>query len=339
MGTKQGSGTSAVSGFGARPVLVIGLVVAIAAAAGYWLFLRGASKAAGHGGGAGRASQMPVMPPPPTQLPMVGPAGTEPFGYPRAEPDQVGFLTLLYAKKFAQLDKYIDSLQASFEADFHKEYWPLTALTAFEVADPTLTPIVDEWVRRSPNSFAAHAARGEHLIALAWRARGSDYEIKNNRAFVDLSRQAKPELERAAQLRPRFIGAHAELMVVLSGLGRSLAQRRRVLDDALERCPECLAVRRAYLQHLEPRWGGSYAQMAAFVTETRPMVARNARLAELASFAPNDRCKLALENNQLNAAFVHCNEALNAAPHLWRALYKRAGPRRRPTSWPYRRPS
>lgn len=270
----------------------------------------------------------PALSPAPQQLPMIGAAGTDSFGYPRRAPDRAGFLALAYHKQLRQLDKYITSLQAEFETDFRKEFLPILALESVTIADPALTPILDEWVRRSPSSFAAHAARGRHLNRLGWQIRGNGtidtVPADNHRRFKDYLRRALPDLERAAQLRPRLIATHGALVANYLLLYQP-DKARRWLEDSLKRCPECVSTRRVYLGFLEPRWGGSYAAMDAFLATVNPFVARNRRLGQLAATPHTDRCLTARAAKNLDAALRECNRALQIAPDEWRVRYLRAG--------------
>jgi len=104
---------------------------------------------------------------------MLGRTGVDQYGYPRDRPDQLTLLALLQDKRFEELSSHLESFQASFEGDFRKEQWPGIAFNAFNTADRELGPLIDEWVKTTPDSFAPYQARAEHRVALAWHYRGS----------------------------------------------------------------------------------------------------------------------------------------------------------------------
>jgi hypothetical protein len=54
----------------------------------------------------------------------VGSAGTDADGYPLATADKRVPLRLLRARKFDELDAWLNDLQDQFESDWRKEYWP-----------------------------------------------------------------------------------------------------------------------------------------------------------------------------------------------------------------------
>ena len=86
----------------------------------------------------------------PTALPLIGGEGTEADGYPKAHVDRPALRTLLWLRKFAELDRYFTEFEDAFEKDPRKEYWPLDAADAFSSAEEALGAPLDAWVRASP---------------------------------------------------------------------------------------------------------------------------------------------------------------------------------------------
>ena len=124
------------------------------------------------------------------------------------------------AGEFARAQQFMERVQAEFEADYRKEYWPVEAVHAFDSADPVLAAVLDRWVAQMPGSWAAQAARGIQHKAVAWARRGTAYLADTSVAeLAGLRESAKPAVasfERAAQLHPRLMAADVE-SILLAG--------------------------------------------------------------------------------------------------------------------------
>ncbi|HSB64788.1 MAG TPA: DUF4034 domain-containing protein [Thermoanaerobaculia bacterium] len=259
----------------------------------------------------------------PAVLPaFVGSAIRGPDGHAPQTADKLVLLALLKARRFGDLDRCFEDYQTAFELDARNEYWPTDALEAFRTADAGIGMLVGDWVDESPKPWAAFAARGAQRHALAWSLRGGGYaDTVSDAVFAEFHRHeiaAAEDLRKAIKRRPRFIAAHYVLIQILRGSPAA----RRVLDEALEACPECFQPRAAYLDALSPKWGGSYEEMEAFVREA---IASNPspRLKLLRGFILTERAAQAMNENNPAQAMAFENEALGAGEH-WGALYRRA---------------
>ncbi|HXJ23478.1 MAG TPA: hypothetical protein VMT03_24905 [Polyangia bacterium] len=245
----------------------------------------------------------------------VGSPGTDADGYPRATADKRVPLRLLRARKLDSLEAWMNDLQAQFEADSHKEYWPMDALDAFGNPDPTLNDLLDEWVAAKPDSYMALAARGIHRESLGWYARGGkwacDTPPENFSRMLQQHAVAFPDLDDALAMHPALLAVHRALIRIASANSAPVALRRRLLDKALEECPDCYQVRVAFILTLRPRWGGTYAAMDAFAAESARRSA-NPRMRTLGGYADEDRCNLLRRvPAQRDAALQTCNRALS----------------------------
>jgi hypothetical protein len=249
----------------------------------------------------------------PREAPFVGEPGNAADGYPWRRPDKVKLLGMLRLRRYDELDRFFAFYQDAFERDFRHEYWPDQAVAAFYVADPALEPLLNEWVKRSPNSFAAHVARGNYRHRLGWHYRGGKFAKETSRGqFASMEEYfaaARVDLQRALALRPKLVAAYRRLLA-LDGAGKEMIGRQALLASALAICPLCYEVRATRLDDLQPRWGGSHREMERFATATRPLWSQNPRLRLLTAFADADRCALATRSNELAAAHVACDRAL-----------------------------
>ena len=109
----------------------------------------------------------------PSNPPFLGADGADAYGYPVRSPDKLALLALLRFKRFDDLDLFMTFYQESFEGDYRKETLPDQAISALYIADPTLEPILDDWVAAAPTSFAPLVARGNYRYRMGWSYRGS----------------------------------------------------------------------------------------------------------------------------------------------------------------------
>jgi tetratricopeptide (TPR) repeat protein len=82
-------------------------------------------------------------------------------------------------------------------------------------------------------------------------------------------------------------------------------------DRAARADPGNIVVRLKYMNALEPRWGGSYEQMEAFLEESRRAGLELAKLRRLESVIVEDRASLDYENRRWDAAakeYLHAIE-------------------------------
>ncbi len=261
-----------------------------------------------------------ALPPPklPEGRPMLGRTGTDQYGYPRDTVDRVGMLTLLRHRKFHRLTEYIEGWQNEFETDFRKEYWIDDAILAFDTADPRLLPLLDDWVRATPESFAPYVARGTHRLALGYHYRGGKYLSKTSPARLDRMREtmtlAEPDLRRSIQLRPKLVEARHRLLGIAMALGRR-HEKAALVNEAEAICPLCFSIRAQYLHAIKPRWGGSYAAMEAYARRVQPYAHDNPRLRVLLGRVDHDRCNLLHKDGKLLLALAACDRAVSAGDY------------------------
>ncbi len=244
---------------------------------------------------------------------MVGPPGVDADGYPRQTADKRAALRLLRARKFDALDAWLVDLQAQFEDDYRKEYWPLDALDAFSNVDPALEPLLDAWVAAKPSSYMALAARGIHQQSVGWFRRGGKWACDTPPENFEAMRQAHltafPDLDDALVRHPKLIAVHRALIKVATANGAPLPLKRQLLEQAILQCPDCFQVRVTLMMGLQPRWGGSHEEMLAFARESID-ASRNGRLRLLAGYAYADACNILRRQGKPAESLAACNRAL-----------------------------
>ncbi len=178
----------------------------------------------------------------------------------------------LRAKNYQQIEDSIRNSEARLLAGDLGEYDALELLKPLYQHEDVLTAELNDWTSRRPRSYVAYLARGTYRRKLGENRRGEDYVQQIPPANLLFMQQqfelAKKDLRKAQQLSPRSYLATLNLMNIAmyeddDGAARTL------LRAANELYKNNLLVRARYLVHLQPRWGGSFARMDAFIEESR----------------------------------------------------------------------
>jgi tetratricopeptide (TPR) repeat protein len=252
------------------------------------------------------------IPPPADGTPTIGEEGETEHGYPLQRIDRVGMVALLHHERFDRLTEIAEEEQAAFDEDFRNEYRANDAVAAFGNTDPRLAPLLDAWVEHSPRSFAPYAARAHYHYSLAWKYRGTrlmgavrDDELAAMHSELD---QASEDIGRALSREPRAL-AVLTLRQSIANMTGSDADELRAFEDALSVCRTCMTPYTTRLGGLIPRWGGSHAAMDEVAQQAARHGDDNPWLRTLVGAADLDRCRAAIENENVEAARAACERA------------------------------
>ncbi|HEY5022909.1 MAG TPA: TPM domain-containing protein [Gemmatimonadaceae bacterium] len=223
-------------------------------------------------------------------LPVVA-SDTENFGYPTQTINRLAVRRLLLARSFDALDTLLGAYADSVRRDYRLEYRLFDAYAAFDVAVPSLEPLLTEWVEQRPTSAAAHLARATFFRASGWKVRGGketgETSRQQFRGMEDFFRRASADLAAAVRLEPNSLVAYRQLMdIATTQVEREAC--RQLLDRALKIQPYSFLLRATYMHSLLPRWGGSHDAMAKFAQESAPYADRNPRIRALRGFVDWD---------------------------------------------------
>lgn len=258
-----------------------------------------------------------------SSLPMGGVAGRDGDGYPTQFVDRAAFRSLLAKGYYAALNRFFDELQAAFEGDNRKEYWPTGAADAFASTDPKLRSALDRWAAKTPDHFAPLLARATHFDAVASAARGADWAAKTSASqlagMVDAHTSARRDLAQALARKPTLVAAHR--LLIRMAMADSDADPRASFEQAIATCPACFQVRVTFVHALSRRWHGGSAEMRAFALSAP--VAANPRLRFLPGFADLDRARDLADAQQYPEAVAAVDHAC-ALGEFWVFLAERA---------------
>lgn len=201
-------------------------------------------------------------------------------------------LLLLRERQYPALQARMDRLLQAYVAGRLSDEELFHEFGAFDRWGPYIGPMIQEWVRQMPASYAAHQAMVLHLAAVAWQTRGTawsrDTPNHQMQAFHAALGQARAWAMKSLPLHPKPILTYQFLVSAarawrgdtgwLSSLRETLdiaglpawAGRASTPADWFERSlavqPDNVIVREAYVWSLAPRWGGSVDALLAFAT-------------------------------------------------------------------------
>jgi tetratricopeptide (TPR) repeat protein len=271
------------------------------------------------------APALDVAPAPlPTSLPLLGADDRDGYGYPTRYVNRPALRSLLFHGRHAELTRYFEELQAAFEEDPTKEYWPMDAADTFASAEPALEAALTAWVGATPKSFAPYLARGSHLLTSGYTRRGgkfaADTPASDFAAMNDAFARALADLDRALTLRPKLVAALREKIKIHTATS-ARAESKAAIDRAVGICPPCFQVRVAYIFGLTPKWGGSHREMLAFADAS--LGSGNPKAKLLRGYADLSQAEEARRAERLDAAKDAADRACALGDH-WEFLVERA---------------
>lgn len=234
--------------------------------------------------------------------------------------DRLQIADMLVQKNYSKLEDTLTNLQKAYESDYRQENAVLFAFEAFASTDPSFRAALDEWVATFPTSYAAHLARGIYQMHHGEIARGYGYISETNDKQLEemnyyLSRATTDFLE-AIRLNERSTVAWSNL------LGWSKYQldhpnMRVLLDRALSSNSNSSVIRRQYAFNLQPKWGGSLAQLKNFINESNLYLKINPNLKILRGYYHYTLADIHKQADQYQQALVEINKAVASGDHPW----------------------
>lgn len=263
------------------------------------------------------------------------PSGDGPFGYVPVSADRDVVLMMLRNGSYRQLDQYFDGLQRSAAQRIQYETEFSDAFMGFGKRDAALRRPLEAWRDSSPSSAHARVALAVWLLEQAWEARGTKYArdtpSANMSRMTSLAEQAAKEALAGLQLdRTHLVGWITMLHISqLAGGDRSIA------DEARRIHPASYIIPSTYMGQLEPRWGGSLAEMDAYAAEVMADRQLNPRLGMLRGASLEYQAMELTGSKKYDDAVRAMNRALEDGPepgyyleradaHYYRGDYLRA---------------
>lgn len=160
--------------------------------------------------------------------------------------------------------------------------------TNFLSSTEKVNRMTSDWLGLSPENAHALTARGLYLLQSGIEARGekirSKTSQKNKRRLNVYLRDAREHLEEAVRINNRIMPAYAGLITI----ARYLSDRKLAIttyEKGISIDKKNYHLRYAFIQLLQPRWGGSHDLMDVFVDNSDLFLKENPRLPKLRSMA------------------------------------------------------
>ena len=233
------------------------------------------------------------------------------------DPVQRHVIGLLEQQNYAELERLLGGYQQAFEADERLSPRLENAYLAFRKVPPDAERNLNEWVVRYRTSYVALAARGSFYYFQGLEARGTAYikdtpdgNIQAMRAYFD---KAGADLDRSLALTAKPYLSRLTLMSMARTGGNRRAERTHYVE-AVKLAPQSVELRLAHMVSLEPRWGGSYKQMDAYVAESRTELRDPVAVNRLAARVPAYRAFESQQAKQYPQALKHYDESIALYP-------------------------
>jgi tetratricopeptide (TPR) repeat protein len=227
--------------------------------------------------------------------------------------DKSAILIQFQKQLFEPLNLKLEEFQKAFEADYQSEDYVFDAFEAFKEANPAFEPIMQNWIKQFPNSYAPYIARAEYYCAFALKARG-------NRRILEKDQNEYKEMERYYSLAlldiDRSLKLNAQLDICYAmkiEIGAALEKKELItnaLAEASKYHPYGYRVKLKYVQTMTPRKGGSYEKMEGFIKSYEKMAVDNPKLKELYASIPAEKGSTFLFLGKYDQAVTMYSEAL-----------------------------
>ena len=175
---------------------------------------------------------------------------------------------LLKQKKYAALEDEFKTKQDMVErGEYSDELLRLDFDAAFD-SDPEIEPLVSEWAREYPASYAALVARAFYYVSSGYAKRGHEFVNETSREqLAAMERQfglAAADLKTAISMTKKPTVAYAET-IFLARASSSHGSARSFFRRANRRFPKSLAIKVTAAYAFNPKWGGSFEELDQLV--------------------------------------------------------------------------
>jgi len=170
-----------------------------------------------------------------------------------------------------------------------------------------------------PQSYAAPLARGMFYEHLGWMSRGTAFTGQTpKQRFADMHRYfelANIDLQHAIAINNRLVPAYVSMVRMARGEGTH-EEMQQILKAGLTVAPESLQLHLAFLDGLNPIWGGSMAETRAYLKALEREHPKLASLKWFAGYADYAEGRALFRGEQrFEDALAHLDRALSFDDH------------------------
>jgi tetratricopeptide (TPR) repeat protein len=224
--------------------------------------------------------------------------------------------TLFYLfknKGFKHLNTKLEELQKAYDVDYYEESNLYNAYDVFSKADPTFVPILSEWIKQFPDSYAPYIARAKYYCACAWKLFGRKRTIdRDGKEYAEMEKifsLALLDITEALKKNVQSDVCYTMRMEIGAATGNEELINNS-LAEALKYHPYAYRIRLQYLQSLTPQWGGTYQKMETYINECEKYIPSNPALKELQASIPADKGRAYAYLGKYDHAIKMYSEAL-----------------------------
>ncbi|HKY02248.1 MAG TPA: DUF4034 domain-containing protein, partial [Burkholderiales bacterium] len=231
-------------------------------------------------------------------------------------------LQALKEGRFSDLESRLNELQIDFETDTTQDRPLMEAV--WEIANLSGTPEIDaafdRWIEQAPQSYVARLARGAYYVGRGLDARGTKWSSETSaRQFEEMRRHfktARADLEASLPLSAKPMASYYELIVMAmrSGKDKEIEAHYR---STIAFVPRAIEMRVLYLDNLQPRWGGSFKEMEAYVEKSAKILGEGKDLNRLRALVVAERAHVAREADNYPEAQTRYGEAIALHDHSY----------------------
>jgi tetratricopeptide (TPR) repeat protein len=218
---------------------------------------------------------------------------------------------LFETRRFDELDKAADDVQAAFERDPAYEYEAVGFFKLFRSARPGYEEGLDAWIAHSPAHFAPRLARANFDFNRGWASRGHDFAVKTStgqfEGMIKGFGRAEGDISYALSINPRLLTAYTMRMSMFMA-DSDYVHLAAAQKEAAALFPTSFIAYSAAL--VTPRWGGSYRAMEAVALDAFPHVDKNPELYALFGAIYADQAWVFGHNKQFDRALEFYAKAL-----------------------------
>jgi tetratricopeptide (TPR) repeat protein len=233
-------------------------------------------------------------------------------------PDPREVRAFILEGRFTEFEALSTAYEEKFRSDPRYEAALQKLYNALDSDDERMMRSLNTWVstRRSHMSLGA---RGIFKTSFGYRARGTDYSRNTPEAqmqrMAQLHQEAISDLLAALKENARFTPAYVAVIRINRARGDTRSAER-ALHEATRWVPETYYVRHAYLRALEPKWGGDYSLMQAYVATLDEAAKVNPRIWSLKAEVPAALGDSAWHSKDYAQAIRYYTEALRFGDRL-----------------------
>ncbi|GFE71396.1 DUF4034 domain-containing protein [Chroococcus sp. FPU101] len=205
-------------------------------------------------------------------------------------------LNLLEQEKYTQIEQILNHSIKEKKLTRGGFYYAVSVLDKAMVSlDPSWVTILDDWIKKSPNSTIAYSVRAYFHYYQAWDIRGNRYAYKtpaeNMQEYLKRLALATADTQKAIALNSNNpIAIFAKLRIKRNMRRASARDFEPIFKKAITLVPNFMQAYQEKSLYLSPQWGGNEQEVLAFVRQAAKSAPHGTAIPFLVPQAHQDLC-------------------------------------------------